>query len=81
MLKKINCKQRLIFNTVYGRRLSKLFTNFHVSWDTLYLYTENLQFTFTFIKYKYLLLQLKISEYDTQGCISFTQRIYNLQIV
>ena len=35
--KEINCKKSLISNTVYGRRHSKLFTNCHVSWDTLYL--------------------------------------------
>ena len=28
-------KKFSISNTVYGRRHSKLFTNFHVSWDTL----------------------------------------------
>ena len=33
----INCKKSLISNTVDEKRLSKLFTNFHVSWDTLYL--------------------------------------------
>ena len=35
-LNEINCKQPLISNTVYGRRHSRLFTNCHVSWDTLY---------------------------------------------
>ena len=32
----MNCKKSLLFNTVYGRRHSKLFTNCHVLWDTLY---------------------------------------------
>ena len=36
LLSEINCKQPLISNTVYGRWHSKLFTNCHVSWDTLY---------------------------------------------
>jgi len=31
------CKKPLIFNSVCGRRHSKLFTNCHVSWDTLYI--------------------------------------------
>ena len=35
--KEIDCKKSLISNTVCGRRHSKLFTNCHVSWDTLYL--------------------------------------------
>ena len=33
---KKNCKNSLIFSIVYGRRHSKLFTNCHVSKDTLY---------------------------------------------
>ena len=37
MLNEINCKQPLISNAVYGRWHSKLFTNCHVSWDTLYV--------------------------------------------
>ena len=35
-LNEINCKHHLISITVHGRRHSKLFTNFHVLWDTLY---------------------------------------------
>ena len=37
MFNYINGKTILISNTAYGRRHSKLFTNCHVSWDTLYL--------------------------------------------
>ena len=33
----INCKKSVISYKVHGRRHSKLFTNCHVSWDTLYL--------------------------------------------
>ena len=33
----MNCKKSIVSNTVYGRRHSKLFTNCHVSCDTLYL--------------------------------------------
>ena len=36
-LNEINCKKSFISNTVCGRRHPKLFTNCHVSWDTLYL--------------------------------------------
>ena len=36
LFNKINCKKSLISYTIYGRRHLKLFTNFHVSWDTLY---------------------------------------------
>ena len=34
---KINCKKSLKYNTSYERRHSKLFTNCHVSLDTLYV--------------------------------------------
>ena len=34
---KLTEKKCLIFNTVYERGHSKLFTNCHVSWDTLYI--------------------------------------------
>ena len=33
----INCEKSLIYITVYGRRHSKLFTNCHISCDTMYL--------------------------------------------
>ena len=32
----LNCEKSLISKTVYERRHSKLFTNCHVSWNTLY---------------------------------------------
>ena len=32
----INCVNSSIYTIIYGRRHSKLFTNCHVSWDTLY---------------------------------------------
>ena len=35
-LTELNCKQPLTSKTLYKRRHSKLFTNCHVSWDTLY---------------------------------------------
>ncbi len=35
-LNEMNCKHLLISNTLYERWHSKLFTNCHVSWDTLY---------------------------------------------
>ena len=40
----INCKKSLTYNKVYGRRLSKLFTNCHVSWDTLFLFSTILDY-------------------------------------
>ena len=36
-LQEINFKMTIMTNIVYGRRPSKLFTNCHVSWDTLYM--------------------------------------------
>ena len=41
-LNKINNKKSSISNTVYGGRHSKLFTNFHVSWDTLYKHEKQI---------------------------------------
>ena len=37
ILKRIKLRKVFNINTVYGRRHLKLFTNCHVSWDTLYL--------------------------------------------
>ena len=37
MFKELNCDKSIISNIVYGRRHLKLFTNCHVSRDTLYL--------------------------------------------
>ena len=41
LFNEINCKKFLISYTVYERRHLKLFTNCHVSWDTLYLNLSN----------------------------------------
>ena len=36
----INSVNSSIYNIIYGRRHSKLFTNCHVSWDTLYYLSQ-----------------------------------------